>query len=225
MTTVVVHGAGSTGPAAARLLGCGPEALLLEDRSGDVEAIIDLVDTTCRSRPEVTDLVGVSLGAHAIARWASTARRPVPRLWCVLPAWTADPASTARVTAAAAREVADQGTSTMLARMRRDARHPDVVTLIEQAWADYSDDELVRALECASAGRGPTAEELASIDGPVAVIGWSGDAFHPEAVVRAWGRHLRQPTLAIAARPEIRLMRQALATCGAPRAGPPGGRR
>lgn len=225
MTTVVVHGAGSTGPAAARLLGCGPDALLVEDRSGDVEAIIDLVDTAVAARSDVTDLMGVSLGAHAIARWAALAQPPVPRLWCVLPAWTGDAGATAQVTAAAARAVADEGIATLLKRMQSDALHPDVVALIQHAWADYADDELARALDRASAGRGPTAEELAAIPVPVTVIGWAGDAFHPEDVVRTWGRHLRQPTLALAARPETRLIQQALRASGAPMPAPPEGRR
>jgi pimeloyl-ACP methyl ester carboxylesterase len=225
VTTVVVHGAGSSGQAAARLLGCGPGALLVEDRSGDVEAIIDLIDATVAARSDVTDLMGISLGAHAIARWASRAQRPVPRVWCVLPAWTGDAGATAQVTAAAARAVADDGIATLLQRMHRDALYPDVVSLVQQAWDDYADDELARALDRASAGRGPTAEELAAIPVPVTVIGWAGDAFHPEDVVRTWGRHLRQPTLAIAARPETRLIRQALRTCAAPMPAPPAGRR
>lgn len=225
VTTVVVHGAGSTGAAAARLLGCGPDAHLVEDRSGDVDQIIDLIDTAVAARPDVTDLMGVSLGAHAIARWAARAQPPVPRLWCVLPAWTGEAGATAQVTAAAARAVADEGIGAQLTRLHRDALLPDVVALIQHAWQAYADDELARALDRASTGRGPMAAELAAIPVPVTVIGWAGDAFHPADVVHAWGRHLQRPILALAARPEIRLIRQALRTCAAPMPAPPVGRR
>lgn len=214
MTTVVVHGAGSTGTAAARLLGAGPEALLLEDRSGDVEAIIDLIGATMRDRSDITALVGISLGAHAVARWASVEQSALPALTCVLPAWTGEAGASAEATAAAARRVADEGIDPLLQRLRHDALYPDVVELLDLAWSDYADAPLAEALERASTGRGPTPEELAAIPAPVAVIGWSGDAFHPEDVARIWARHLRRPTIAIAARPEIRLLRQALATCG-----------
>jgi hypothetical protein len=43
-------------------------------------------------------------------------------------------------------------------------------------------------------------------------VGWHGDALHPAAVANEWAQHLRWPTIAMAARPEIRLIRQALAT-------------
>lgn len=224
VTVVVVHGAGSTGAAAARLVGCGPDSLLIEDRSGDVDTIIERIDEALQHRSDVTDLVGVSLGAHAVARWAGRAPRRVPHLTCVLPAWTAEAGAAARLTAASARSVADEGIDPLLARLHTESAYPDVVALLAAAWADYTDASLASALECASTGKGPSAEDLAAIAVPVAVVGWSGDAFHPEDVARAWARHLRHPTVAIAARPEARLLRQALATCGAPRRDPPAAR-
>ena len=214
MTAVIVHGAGSTGSAAAALLGAASDAVLIEDRSGDVDAVIASVEAALVTHPDCTLLVGISLGAHAVARWASTARRALPRLVCVLPAWTDVPGTTASATAVAAQQIATDGATAVLDRLASEGRHPDVVQLLRIAWADYADDALSGCLIRASTGRGPTPAELASIHVPVAVVGWRGDALHPAAVAHEWARHLRWPTIAMAARPEIRLMRQALVTCG-----------
>lgn len=220
MTTVIVHGAGSNGAAAARLLGAGTGAVLVEDRSGEIECVIDVLRSTLAELDDCTRIIGVSLGAHAVARWASAERIPVPPLVCVLPAWTGNPGPTAEITAASARAVSEVGITTLLERLATEERHPDVVGLLECAWADYSDAELALCLERASTGRAPTTEELAAIPGHVTVIGWCGDAFHPDDVARTWARHLRRSTIAIAARPEIRLMRAALATCAVARPAP-----
>jgi len=212
VTTVIVHGAGSTGGAAAALLGAGADAVLIEDRSGDIDAVIASLETTLAGHPECNVLVGISLGAHAVARWASTARRPLPRLVCVLPAWTGPPGPTAGATAIAAQQIATDGATAVLDRLTAEGRYPDVVQLLRVAWRDYSDDALSAGLTRASTGRGPTPAELASIPVPVALVGWRGDALHPAAVANEWARYLRWPTIAMAARPEIRLIRQALAT-------------
>lgn len=220
MTTVIVHGAGSTGAAAARLLGARTDAVLLEDRSGEIEGVIDLLHSTLSQRDDCTEVVGISLGAHAVARWASSAPPPLPRLVCVLPAWTGNPGTTAEFTAASAIDIAEVGAAALLRRLASEQRYPDIVDLLDSAWSDYSDTQLALCLQRASRGCAPTAEELASIPGDVTVVGWSGDAFHPDGIAREWARHLRRSTIAIAARPEIRLMRQALATCRVVRPAP-----
>jgi len=212
VTTVIVHGAGSTGGAAATLLGAGADAVLIEDRSGDVDAVIASLEATLAGHPDCSVLVGISLGAHAVARWASTSRRPLPRLVCVLPAWTGPPGATAGATALAAQQIAADGATAVLDRLTAEGRYPDVVQLLRVAWRDYSDDALSAGLTRASTGRGPTPAELASISVPVAIVGWRGDALHPAAVTHEWAQYLRWPTIALAARPEIRLIRQALAT-------------
>jgi hypothetical protein len=221
VTTVIVHGAGSTGAAAARLVGARADAVLVEDRSGDIERVIDLLRTTLEERDDCTEVVGVSLGAHALARWASTATPPLPRLICVLPAWTGDPGHTADATAASARSVGDVGITALLERLFAENQYSDVVGLLDSAWAAYTDAELTRCLERASTSRAPTAEELGAIRSHVTVVGWSGDVFHPDRVTREWARNLRRSNVAVAARPEIRLVQQALATCGALRPAPP----
>jgi hypothetical protein len=130
----------------------------------------------------------------------------------VLPAWTGPPGATASATAIAARQIAADGATAVLDRLTAEGRYPDVVRLLRVAWRDYSNDALSACLARASTGRGPTQAELASIPVPVAVVGWHGDALHPAAVANEWAQHLRWPTIAMAARPEIRLIRQALAT-------------
>lgn len=212
VTTVIVHGAGSTGAAAAELLGLGSGVVLVEDRTGDVEQVIPHLDAALARNPDCTALVGVSLGAHAVARWAASALSPLPRIACVLPAWTGSPTSAADATARAARDVAREGSTTILGRLQRESPHSDVVRLLQLAWPAYSDEQLSRSLTCASRGRGPHPEELAAISAPVAVIGWRGDAFHPESVAHEWARHLRRPTIALAARPDMHLLQRALST-------------
>ena len=212
VTTVVVHGAGSTGAAAGALLGLGSDADYVEDRSGDVEQVMASLDDTIARQPGCTHLVGISLGAHAVARWASSATKPVPRLVLVLPAWLGAPAATAQATAAAGRSVAVDGITAILEQLAHEGSHPDVVRLLQLSWPEYSDDELSRCLARASSGSGPTPADLAAIAAPMTVVGWRGDAFHPESAVHAWARHLRRPAVVMAARPEIRLLRQALAT-------------
>lgn len=217
VTIVLVHGAGSTGAAAAtlvgpRLLGEETDAVLLEDRTGDIDQVIAAIDDTVARHPRSTSIVGISLGAHALARWASTTRRPVPPLVCVLPAWIGEASESAQATAAAARAIAAHGIPATLDRLAREGRHSDVVDLLRVSWPDYSDDELAGCLQRAAEGRGPSASELAAITAPVAVVGWMQDAFHPDAVARAWARYLPRAVIALAARPDIRLLQRALAT-------------
>jgi hypothetical protein len=214
MTLVIVHGAGSTGAAAAHLLGAGDDAVLVEDRSGDIDLVLETLRATLADLGDCSILVGVSLGAHAVARWASAATRPLPRLLCVLPAWTDRPGGSAEATAAAARGITSEGIGGTLDRLAAGEDHPDVVQLLRIAWPDYSDDSLAHSLSRASSGSAPSRDQLAAIPAPVALVGWEGDAFHPASVAREWGRHLRWPTVAMAARPDIRLIRQAVATCG-----------
>lgn len=217
VTAVIVHGAGSTGAAARVLLGAPRSSVCVEDRTGDIERVIAALDDALLAHPNCTALVGVSLGAHAVARWAATTSRAIPRICLVLPAWMGAPGASSTATMGAAQAIAAEGIPTTLRRLREDGAHPDVVDLLALAWGEYSDDELARCLLAASTGRGPTSDELARLVRPVAVVGWSKDAFHPESVARDWSSHLPLPSLAVGARPEIRLLRQALASTGAVR--------
>ena len=212
VTTVIVHGAGSTGAAAASLVGARPEAVLLEDRTGDVQRVAESIEATLASREDCTSLVGVSLGAHAVALWASRTRLPLPHLACVLPAWMGQPAAAAAATAASARAIAVDGATGLLTRLAAQAAHDDVIDLLRLAWSDYDDATLVKCLLRASEGRGPSANDLASIPAPVTVVGWRGDDLHPASLALEWASHLQRPIIVMAARPEIRLLQRALAT-------------
>jgi len=218
VTTVIVHGAGSTGAAARALLGALPATVCVEDRSGEIEHIVDRLHETLLAHPDCTEVVGISLGAHAVARWAATRTRALPRIRLVLPAWLGPPGTASTATLLAAHSIASEGIVATLLRLRSDGAHPDIAALLDRAWIEYADDELARCLHAASTGMGPTAEQLAAIRGPVSVLGWMGDAFHPASVAWDWASHLRWPTIALGARPEIRLLRQALATTRGARA-------
>ena len=232
VTIVIAHGAGSSGRAAAALLGpLNPtgdpaDVHLVEDRTGDITHVIEALEHAVASSPVCSTVIGISLGAHAVARWAARASSasphgPLPRLICVLPAWSDSPGAAAAATSAASTAVRAEGIAALLARLDEVGTNPDVIGLLRIAWADYSDASLGHCLMTASTGLGPSPQELASIRAPVGVVGWMGDDFHPAGVSREWARHLRQPTVAIAARPDIILLRRALATLGMPSAATP----
>lgn len=218
VTVIVIHGAGSSGRAAEALLGPRADMEYVEDRTGSVEHVAEAVDAAFARASACAAIVGISLGAHALARWAShqAPQSALPRLVFVLPAWTGQPGRAAAVTAAASDEVQRLGSADLLARLAADSRHPDVVELLGIAWSDYSDEALIECLRTASEGHGPTDTELSAIDAPSVIVGWHGDDFHPAQVTRQWSQHLRHSTVAMAARPEVRLLRAALATVGLP---------
>lgn len=214
VTAIIVHGAGSTGAAACALVGAGRDTVLVEDRTGDVDAVVARVEAAVAAHAGCSSVIGVSLGAHAVARWASTTSLPLPRLVCALPAWIGEPAAVAAATAASARAVAIEGATAVLARLAASGEHADVVDLLRRAWSDYDDAALERCLLRASEGRGPLPSELGTIRAPVTIVGWLGDALHPASVARDWAALCPRSVIAMAARPEARLLRRALATVG-----------
>lgn len=213
MTVVLAHGAGSSGSAARTLLGLESrhDVVAVEDRTGSVAAVCDLIDTAARAAGHVSQVIGVSLGAHAAIRWA-TGRRDAPRLVCVLPAWTGSPLGESAPTAAAARQIGEHGIAHVLASLRASAPYDGIVDLLSIAWAQYADDELRACLATAARGSGPTRDELAGVTAGSSVVGWYGDAFHPDATARQWARCLPVSRIAMAATPRIHLLRHALAT-------------
>lgn len=198
---IVCHGAGSSA-AAARLL-VPPDSLgaqevaYPEDRTGDVEEVMRVLDAWDRGLDEGTERVvaGISLGAHAAARWA--ARRPRGRgerltLVLALPAWTGPPGPAADATRASARQVRQLGIAGVLdslAASDQGERAP-ILDLLALAWSSYDEDELARALERAAVGWGPTAADLRSLACPASVATWEADPFHPRDVGRAWAQAL-----------------------------------
>lgn len=230
MSVVIVHGAGSTCAAAAELLGIDSagDTLNLEDRSGDTDILVErLHDAVGLAGPDTT-VVGVSLGAHAIALWAAErARRGAPvlgQLVCALPAWMGPPglaegpampplsASSAAATALAGERIAADGIAATLSRLQADPASADVLRLLQMSWSEYSDDVLATCLATASTGQAPDPDALRAIREPVAVLAWEHDPLHPASVAREWSRHLRRSTIAVASRPQISLMRECRAT-------------
>ena len=188
MSVLLVHGAGSSGAAALALLG---ECLTpfgsvqtIDDRTGDVSSLtghLDMVGT------QVGLAVGVSLGAHALARWAA-GRPQGPQLLLCLPAWTGEPDEVARATGHTAQRLQVLGRQALLQEMPDDADSGPgrVADLVRLGWGSYEDRELVHALATAAHQRGPTTTELATIASRTAVLGWPDDALHPNAVARLW---------------------------------------
>jgi pimeloyl-ACP methyl ester carboxylesterase len=224
MAVVVAHGAGSSGAAACALLGlpCADGIIRIEDRSGEIDRVIAGIDAAVEDAGPDVHVIGVSMGAHAAARWAaarsSLGPMPVAGITCVLPAWCGPPGGdlAALATAQAGADIARVGKDTMLDSMRRAPESRDVLRLVELAWADYSDEQLASCLLAASQGVGPQPHELQAINAPVAIVGWEHDALHSGTVARTWNRHLQRPRLALAARPEIRLLQDAMTTVHLP---------
>ena len=209
---IVCHGAGSSG-AAARLL-VPPEVLgarevaYPEDRTGDVDEIIGVIDAWDRALDDDAERVvaGISLGAHAAARWAARrrpqgspssqpsrpARRPDPplTLMLALPAWSGPPGPAAAATRASAEQVRRHGIDAVLADLAATdlGDRACILELLRLAWSEYDADVLADALGRAAAGRGPTNVELGALRCRTAVAWWEDDPFHPAEVGLAWSR-------------------------------------
>lgn len=210
MTIVLVHGAGSTAAAARALLGpllAGRDCVALDDRTGDIDVLTARLGQVADDTAGITHVVGISLGAHAVARWASETSVSDVRLVLVLPAWTGPPDASAVLTERAAAEVRTTGIARTLARIRQDSDADDVARLLEVAWRDYADADLVNALEAAACSSAPDEDALAGIPAPSMIIGWEGDPLHPSATVRHWARVVPRARVAMAARPSVELLR------------------
>lgn len=218
MTILLVHGAGSSADAARALLGPllgGLACVALEDRTGDLEAVADGLDRLARRSEDVTHIVGVSLGAHAVAHWASRSPTDGVRLVMMLPAWTGAPDAAAGLTRLAAADVRARGIVGSLTRIREASDAVDVTALLEIAWSEYADAELVAALETAAVTSAPDADALVRLAAGSIVIGWEGDPLHPAGTARHWGRLIPRARVAVAARPSVGLLRAAIgATTG-----------
>lgn len=217
MTVVVAHGAGSSGAAVRGLFGqsLGPlgQWRTIEDRSADIESLAARVGFWA-ARAEL--LVGVSLGAHAIAGWAAAHRNTGPALLLVLPAWTGPPDAVAGATLASARGVRARGIPTPMDMLtdREDYADPDsreLVEIIASGAAAYSPASLSRALAHAATQPGPTLEDLGRILAPSIVVGWPNDPLHPYDVACAWAAAIPGGTAICAERRTPQALRRAVA--------------
>lgn len=186
---VMAHGAGSTGDFLRRAFGpalaaAGWSLIPIEDRSGSVTEVEDRLAETVLSTGAAL-VGGVSLGAHAAARWA--ARSPsadVTGLLLVLPAWTGRPSTVAAASAAAGAQVASLGVGGALQQLQDGSW---VGTELARAWPQYGSG-LAAALVATARSWGPERDELRRITLPTGVLGLRADPFHPIRVSRSWAR-------------------------------------
>jgi hypothetical protein len=211
VTIVLAHGAGSTGEAARRLLGLDHrmDIVTVEDRTGDVDRVLGSIDAAVTAHPGCVEIIGVSLGAHAAARWAM-GRAEGPALTFILPAWTGPAGRTAQATADAAQGIGEVGIASALEGLMEAASHEDIVELLGLAWGRYTDEQLRACLATAARGRGPTSLELSDLRLPARIIGWYGDAFHPASTAVEWSRRVPGARVSLAARPSIPLLQAAM---------------
>jgi len=204
---LLAHGAGSTADAAVRLLhaalppGVDPVGL---DARGSLDQVVAAVSAAYDAHGAGHDVAlvgGISLGAHAVATWAS-GRTDCPDLVLAMPAWTSGPDEVAALTAQAARRIAEEGIAAELDRLgREDALRGDwVLDELVRAWAAYDDLALSRALAQAAASPGPGEAALRRITARTAVVALGDDPLHPERVARRWAGLVPDSTLVVVPR-------------------------
>ncbi|CRK55841.1 hypothetical protein [Alloactinosynnema sp. L-07] len=138
---------------------------------------------------------GISLGAHLAVEWALKNRDRCAGLLLALPGWTGAPdgapaAVAARYSAAAVRELGPTAaTEAAVAGL-----DPWLAAELTRAWSGYGDD-LAEALDVAADHVAPTLDDLATLDIPCGVAGFTDDAVHPVEVATAWAKALPQATL------------------------------
>ena len=225
VTILLAHGAGSSGAAARALLGStldGHRVITVEDRSGDVEDVAARIAAASRTTPQVTHVIGISLGAHAVARWAVAQPHRECLSVCILPAWTGPPDSTAALTSMAAREIKTLGIPDTLRRIREASPAMDITRVLQMGWDSYTSDSLATAMQAASASRSIDALDLVHLQGPMSVVGWLGDPLHPAATALRWSAAAPRTRLAMAAYPNVKLLQQAVRSAtGLPGRTPP----
>ncbi|MFO7777909.1 MAG: alpha/beta fold hydrolase [Nitriliruptoraceae bacterium] len=129
---------------------------------------------------------GVSLGAHAAVRAATTGTRAGAVVGC-LPAWLGLSSRGRGPHAAVAARVTREGIGPMIAELRAD--HALAPWLRATLLADYPRHDpasLEAALRALDGAEAPSVAELRALEPPLAVIGWPDDPGHPLAVARRW---------------------------------------
>ena len=214
---LVAHGAGSTPDVALRLLAPAlPRSveLVAIDARGHIDDLVSRLSDAATGH-EVVLAAGISLGAHAVALWASLGASPHAIL-LALPAWTGIPTDVAAMTAHSARAVADRGSAAMLVEMALDPALRDdwVLDEVTRGWAGYTDSDLAHALHSAAVSPAPTLEDLARITVATAGVALDDDPLHPADVARAWAGSIRGAALELVPRYEPASDRGALGRAG-----------
>jgi pimeloyl-ACP methyl ester carboxylesterase len=146
---------------------------------------------------------GVSVGAHAVARWAAHDERAaeLEGLLLVMPAWTGTDSGTAAITEASAKALRREGVHAELLRMSldRSLQHDWVMSELSRAWPRQAD-TLAAALLRTARSRGPYISELAQLNQPVGIVALADDVLHPESVAERWHHYLRRSAVVQVAR-------------------------
>lgn len=196
---MLAHGSGSCADFVRRAFGPalaedGIRLVAVEDRSGDVDAVRDLLLRTARA--EGADLLGgISLGEHA-AVGAALELPGLAGLLLALPAWTGPPGAVAALSGLAADEIVAQGLTAALSRI---AGGSWVGEELAAAWPGYGEASLVAALRRTARSAGPTLAELATVDVPAGLVAFATDPFHPVATAREWADALPHAALTVLA--------------------------
>ena len=192
----MLHGSGSDAhfvrTAFARPLArAGLRVVAPEDRSGDPDRMMRSLAGLTRRLPDVTVVGGVSIGAHAAARWAAQPgnQDALTALILVMPAWTGQPAATSVLTQESAKTIRHEGVATQLLAMSMDEslKRDWVMEELTRAWPRQAD-TLAATLLRTSQSRGPLPAELARIRVPVAIVALADDPLHPASVAYEWSR-------------------------------------
>jgi pimeloyl-ACP methyl ester carboxylesterase len=215
----ILPGSGSTAEFVARAFACPLRAagyVLVtadpEPAAGDPAAEWGDALDALPARPALVG--GVSLGAHAAARWA--ARRPggTDGLLLVMPAWTGPPDGVASVSGSTAEELDTDGLEAVLTRLRGlPAGHAGwVLTELERAWRHRGRAGLVTELRGVAASPGPTEDELRALAVPAGVVALRDDPLHPEDVARRWAAVMSDAVLTTVDHATVAADRTALGT-------------
>lgn len=196
-SAALLHGSGSDSvfvraSFAAPLARAGFRLLAPDDRTGAADLMIRRLDGL-RQTTRLAIAGGVSVGAHAAARWAATSQSPeLEGLILVMPAWTGAPGTAADLTAYTARSIRRHGVSFELQRLEREVgeQHDWVLDELQRSWP-LQQQSLAESMERTAASRGPYLSELARIAVPVALVALRDDPLHPTVVAHEWATTLR----------------------------------
>lgn len=199
-TCLLLHGAGSTPEFITRTFGAATAergwALVAPDVRGMTMAqMVELIAAQGLGRHDVVG--GVSLGAHAAARYCATTGW-AGRLYAVMPAWMGDPEVVAALTRSTAERIDASSIQQVLADIRaQSTAHDWILDELRTAWTAMTDAQLAHALRVAADQPAPDIAELGRITASTRVVALADDPTHPEHVASAWAAAISDATLTV----------------------------